>query len=82
MIRLRLCVNFCVKPDSLAEYKTVQELVDSGDAETMGIGVITDAKVEDFYNKMVEAGVVDAGIDYKKTYTTEFVGNSVGMDLK
>ena len=57
-------------------------IVDSGDTETMGIGVITDAKVEDFYNKMVEAGVVDAGIDYKKTYTTQFVGNGVGMDLK
>ena len=57
-------------------------IVDSGDTETMGSGVITDAKVEDFYNKMVEAGVVDGGIDYKKTYTTQFVGNGVGMDLK
>ena len=57
-------------------------IVDSGDAETMGIGVITDAKVEDFYNKMVEAGVVEAGLDYSATYTTDFVGKSVGMDLK
>ena len=57
-------------------------IVDSGDAETMGIGVITDAKVEDFYNKMVEAGVVDAGIDYSATYTTQFTGKGVGMDLK
>ena len=57
-------------------------IVDSGDAETMGIGVITDAKVADFYNKMVEAGVVDAGIDYSATYTTQFVGKGVGMDLK
>ena len=57
-------------------------IVDSGDAETMGIGVITDQKVEDFYNKMVTAGVVDAGIDFKKTYTTEFVGKGVGLDLK
>ncbi len=57
-------------------------IVDSGDAETMGIGVITDAKVEDFYNKMVEAGVVDAGIDWKSTYTTAFIGKGVGMDLK
>ena len=57
-------------------------IVDSGDAETLGIGVITDAKVEDFYNKMVEAGVVDTGIDFKKTYTTEFVGNGLGLDLK
>ncbi|MDU8942982.1 ABC transporter substrate-binding protein [Ovoidimarina sediminis] len=57
-------------------------IVDSGDTETMGIGVITDAKVEDFYNKMVEAGVVEAGLDYSATYTTEFVGKGVGLDLK
>ena len=57
-------------------------IVDSGDTETMGIGVITDAKVEDFYNKMVEAGVVKAGIDYSATYTTQFVGKGVGMELK
>ncbi len=57
-------------------------IVDSGDAETLGIGAITDAKVEDFYNKMVEAGVVDAGIDYSATYTTQFVGKGVRLDLK
>ena len=57
-------------------------IVDSGDALEMGIGVITDAKVEDFYNKMVEAGVVEAGLDYSATYTTQFVGKGVGMDLK
>jgi NitT/TauT family transport system substrate-binding protein len=57
-------------------------IVDSGDAETMGIGVITDDKVKDFYDKMVDAGVVDSGIDYSATYTTQFVGKGVGMDLK
>ena len=48
----------------------------------MGIGVITDSKVEVFYKKMVDAGVVEAGIDFKKTYSTQFVGNGVGLDLK
>ena len=57
-------------------------IVDSGDAVEMGIGVITDAKVEDFYTKMVEAGVVEDGIDWKSAYTTEFVGTGLGMDLK
>ena len=57
-------------------------IVDSGDTESMGIGVITDEKVKDFYDKMVEAGVVSDGIDYSKTYTTQFVGKGVGMDLK
>ncbi|MDE4133365.1 ABC transporter substrate-binding protein [Phaeobacter sp. QD34_3] len=53
----------------------------SGDAETMGIGVITDAKVDDFYAKLVEAGVFEAGLDYSAGYTTAFVGKGLGMDL-
>lgn len=57
-------------------------IVDSGDALEMGIGVITDETVENFYNLMVETGVVEAGLDYSATYTTEFVGKGVGMDLK
>lgn len=39
-------------------------IVDSGDALEAGIGVITDEKVEDFYNKMVSAGVIGADLDY------------------
>ena len=35
----------------------------------MGIGAMTDERWSDFYNKMVKAGVVKAGIDYKKAYT-------------
>ncbi|MDJ0641161.1 MAG: ABC transporter substrate-binding protein [Paracoccaceae bacterium] len=57
-------------------------IVDSGDAETMGIGVITDAKVEDFFNKMVDAGVIEGSIDWNAAYDTSFVGNGLGMDLK
>ena len=57
-------------------------IVDSGDAETMGIGVITDAKVEDFFNKMVSAGVIESHVDWKAAYDTQFVGNGLGMDLK
>jgi NitT/TauT family transport system substrate-binding protein len=56
-------------------------IVISGDAETQGIGVISESKVEDFFNKMVTAGVIDAGIDYKSAYSTEFIGKGVGMDL-
>ncbi|MEO0944563.1 MAG: ABC transporter substrate-binding protein [Pseudomonadota bacterium] len=57
-------------------------IVDSGDALEKGIGVITDAKVEDFFNKMVSAGVIEDDIDWKAAYTTEFVGNGLGLDLK
>jgi NitT/TauT family transport system substrate-binding protein len=57
-------------------------IVDSGEAETLGIGVMTDAKVKDFFDKMVVAGVVSGDIDYTKSFTTAFVGKGVGMDLK
>lgn len=57
-------------------------IVDSGDAETMGIGVMTAEKVSDFYTKMVDAGVIADGIDWQASFTTEFVGSGVGMDLK
>lgn len=57
-------------------------IVDSGDALTMGIGVMTEAHVKDFFDKMVEAGVVPADVDWKASFTTAFVGKGVGMDLK
>jgi NitT/TauT family transport system substrate-binding protein len=57
-------------------------IVDSGDTETLGIGVMTEARVKDFFDKMVDAGVVDAGVEWKSSYTTAFVGKGVGMDLK
>lgn len=57
-------------------------IVDSGDAETKGIGVLSEAKVEDFYNKMVASGVIEDGIDWKSALDTSFTGTGVGMDLK
>ena len=57
-------------------------IVDSGAALEKGIGVIEPAEVQAFYDKMVGAGVVEAGLDIESVYTTEFVGEGVGMDLK
>lgn len=57
-------------------------IVDSGDTETLGIGVMTEARVKDFFDKMVDAGVVNADVNWKASFTTQFVGKGVGMDLK
>lgn len=57
-------------------------IVDSGDTLTMGIGAMTDAHVADFYAKMVDAGVVPAGLDLSAAYTTQFVNQGVGNDLR
>ena len=57
-------------------------IVDSGDTLKLGIGAMTDARMKDFYDKMVKAKVVDAGIDYAKSYTLKFVNKGVGLDLR
>jgi NitT/TauT family transport system substrate-binding protein len=57
-------------------------IVDSGDTETLGIGAMTEANVKDFFDKMVEAGVVSADVDWSQTINTSFVNKGVGMDLK
>ncbi len=57
-------------------------IVDSGDALTFGIGVITKAKVKDFHDKMVNAGVLADSIDWRASFNTDFSGMGVGMDLK
>ncbi|MFZ5751398.1 MAG: ABC transporter substrate-binding protein [Pseudomonadota bacterium] len=57
-------------------------IVDSGDALTLGIGVMTEAHIKDFFDKMAAAGVVPADLDYSKAINLSFVGKGVGMDLK
>ena len=49
-------------------------MVFSGDAATMGVGIITDARMQKTYDMMVAMKLIDpAKVDVKKTYTTEFV---------
>ncbi|BCH32031.1 ABC transporter permease [Mesorhizobium sp. L-8-10] len=57
-------------------------IVDSGDAEKLGIGAMTDEHIKSFYDTMVKAKVVPEGLDIKKAYTLEFVNKGVGLELK
>ena len=70
------------KTDYAIDKMKSEGIVDSGDALELGIGAMTDEKIKDFYDKMVDAGVIEAGLDYSATYTTEFVNKKVGMELK
>ncbi|MDQ0510414.1 ABC transporter substrate-binding protein [Ancylobacter amanitiformis] len=63
--------------DKLKEYG----IVDSGEAKTLGIGAMTDAKIKSFFDKMARAKVVDPTIDYAKSYTLQFVDKGVGKEL-
>jgi NitT/TauT family transport system substrate-binding protein len=57
-------------------------IVESGDSVTKGIGCMNDAQHKSFYSKMVAAKVIDAGIDYTKSFTTQFTCKGVGLDVK
>jgi NitT/TauT family transport system substrate-binding protein len=57
-------------------------IVDSGDSLSLGVGTMTDARMQDFFEKMVRAGVVKTGLDYRKSYTLQFVNKKVGLNLR
>ena len=64
---------------SIAKMKE-RGVVDSGDARTHGIGVMTDARVKSFFDKMVKGGVVPADLPYQNGYTLRFIGKGVGLE--
>ena len=57
-------------------------IVDSGDTLKDGIGAMTDAHMASFFDKMVKAGVVKGDIDFRKSYTLQFVNKGVGLELR
>ena len=57
-------------------------IVDSGDATTLGVGAMTDARMKSFYDKMVRAGVVKRSVDPAKAYTLQLVNKKVGIVLR
>ena len=53
----------------------------SGDAVDKGIGCMTDARWESYYQQLVEVGLFEPGIDVKQAYSTELVCHGLGTDL-
>jgi len=54
-------------------------LVDSDDSKRLGIGAMTDARWQNFYQTLVESGTAPAGLDVSKAYTLQFVDKKVGL---
>ena len=61
------------------EAMTRHGIVISGDALTLGIGAMTDARWKDFFQTMTRAGVFKPSLDYRRAYTLAFVNKKVGM---
>ena len=53
-------------------------IVLSGDALQLGIGAMTDARWQHFYESMVDVDVLPKGLDVRKAYSLEFVNKGVG----
>ena len=72
--------------DALLDYSVAKMkeygIVDSGDSVKLGIGAMSDARVKDFFDKMVRAGVLKPNLDYKRAYTLQFVNKGLGVDLR
>ena len=60
-----------------------QGVVDSGEALERGIGAMSSARIRDFYDQMVRAGLYKPGeVDLSQVATTQFVNRRIGIDLK
>lgn len=60
-----------------------QGIVDSGEAQTQGIGAMNAARIQDFYEQMVKAGLYQAkDVDLSKVATLQFVNKQIGVPLK
>jgi len=57
-------------------------LVESGDALTLGIGAMTDARMESFFRRMAKAGLYRPDLDWRASYTLQFVNRGVGLEAK
>jgi len=58
-------------------------LLDSGDALEKGIGTMSQARINDFYEKMVKSGLhKQQDVDLNLVIDTRFVNKGLGLDLK
>jgi NitT/TauT family transport system substrate-binding protein len=54
-------------------------VVDSDDSKQLGIGAMTDARWQSFYQTLLDAKAAPAGLDISKAYTLQFVNKRVGL---
>jgi len=57
----------------LKQYK----IITGGDAQTKGIGAMTDQRWQSFFDSMAQAGIFKSTTDYKQAYTLKLVDKGV-----
>ena len=56
-------------------------IVEGGDAATLGIGAMTDARWKEFFDVMSKEGVYPKTLNYKEGYTLRFVNKGLSLHL-
>src|SRR5258708_25456259 len=56
-----------------------QKLMTGLDAETLGVGAMTDARWASFFESTVKAGLYPADLDYKRGYSLQFINKRHGL---
>jgi NitT/TauT family transport system substrate-binding protein len=54
-------------------------IVDSGDAKISGIGAMTEARWQEFFDTMANAGVYPKSLDFREAFTLRFANKKLGM---
>ncbi|TVS01869.1 MAG: ABC transporter substrate-binding protein [Rhodobacteraceae bacterium] len=70
------------KVDFAIEMMIDNGIVDSGPSLELGIGAMTPEAVAEFYTSMVEAAVVEAGLDWSTAVNFDFVNQGLGLELR
>jgi NitT/TauT family transport system substrate-binding protein len=70
------------KIDYAIEAMIANGIVDSGDTLELGIGAMTAERSESFYNDMVEAGVLEPGLDFALAYDLTYINQGLGLELR
>jgi NitT/TauT family transport system substrate-binding protein len=68
--------------DYAIEVMIANGIVDSGDTLELGIGAMTEERMQSFYEAMVEAGVIEGGLDITPSYDLTYINKGHGMELK
>jgi len=51
-------------------------------AAELGVGAMSDARIDSFFSKMTKAGLFKPDLAYKRAYTLQFINKGVGLDLR
>lgn len=57
-------------------------IVDSGDARSLGVGAMTEARWKDFHAQMSGQGLYPADMDYRRAFLLDFVNKGHGAQMR